>query len=110
MRRLEQRQKVPKDWERIKFMRQRSEVRPFYNKLNSWNAIQCRSPMVSLIFPSMNDKRKLFEGSCKKRLSSTNIQGRANTSSKYGSRRSELDKIVMHETKNRRLINSQWKI
>ena len=96
--RLEKRQKVPKDWEKIKFIRQRQEVRPFYNKLNSWSAIKCRSPMVSLIFPSMNDKRKLFEETSKKQFSEV---ARARTSSKYNSMRSDLDKIVQNETRRR---------
>ena len=59
--RLIQRSKVPKDAKRMKFNRQKSEIRPFYQKMNTSSALNSRSPMVSLIFPSLKDKIKMFE-------------------------------------------------
>ena len=54
------RQKVPKEWRKVKFQRNKSEIRPFYSKLSAHSALASRSPMVSLIFPSLKDKIKLF--------------------------------------------------
>ena len=54
------RQKVPKEARKIKFQRNKSEIRPFYSKMSAYSALQSRSPMVSLIFPSLKDKIKLF--------------------------------------------------
>lgn len=61
------RQKVPKEWRKIKFQRNKSEIRPFYSKLSAHSALQSRSPMVSLIFPSLKDKIKLFQDESKKK-------------------------------------------
>ena len=54
------RQKVPKEARKIKVQRNKCEIRPFYSKMSAYSALQSRSPMVSLIFPSLKDKIKLF--------------------------------------------------
>jgi hypothetical protein len=45
-----------------------------YTRLNPLGATMSRSPMVSLIFPSLKDKIKIFEDDSKKK-----IMPRANT-------------------------------
>ena len=65
--RLIQRQKVPRDARRMKFQRNKSEIRPFYQKMNTSSALNSRSPMVSLIFPSLKDKIRTFEQESKKK-------------------------------------------
>ena len=37
----------------------KQEIRPLYHKLTPYNAATCRSPMVSLIFPSTKDKIRM---------------------------------------------------
>ena len=99
-RRLIQRQKVPKD-ARMKFQKNKSEIRPFYQKMNTSSALNSRSPMVSLIFPSLKDKIKMFEEESKKKETQ-----RASTSV-YVKRR-ELEKMVETETRKRNAHH--WKI
>lgn len=100
-RRLIQRQKVPKDARKMKFQRNKSEIRPFYQKMNTSSALNSRSPMVSLIFPSLKDKIKMFEEESKKKESQ-----RAATS-QYVKRR-ELERMVETETRKRNA--QQWHI
>lgn len=69
--------------------------------MNTSSALNSRSPMVSLIFPSLKDKIKMFEEESKKKE-----QTRTNTSV-YVKRR-ELEKMV--ETETRKRNTSYWKI
>ena len=92
------RQKVPKDWRKAKFQRNKSEIRPFYQKLSAHSALQSRSPMVSLIFPSLKDKIKLFQDESKKKESV-----RAQTTAYV--KRADLEKIVESETRKRQTNN-----
>ena len=69
--------------------------------MNTSSALNSRSPMVSLIFPSLKDKIKMFEEESKKKE-----QTRGNTSV-YVKRR-ELEKMV--ETETRKRNTSYWKI
>ena len=77
----------------MKFQRNKSEIRPFYQRMNTSSALNSRSPMVSLIFPSLKDKIKMFEEESKKKES----QRAAST---YMKRR-ELEKMVETETRKR---------
>lgn len=43
----------------------KSEIRPLYYKLTPHGAVESRSPMVSLIFPSLKDKMRPFKESKK---------------------------------------------
>jgi len=45
---------------RIPLNKTKSEIRPLYNRMTPHGAIYSRSPMVSLIFPSVKDKIKIF--------------------------------------------------
>ena len=62
--------------------------------MNTSSALNSRSPMVSLIFPSLKDKIKMFEEESKRKE-----QTRAATSV-YVKRR-ELEKMVETETRKR---------
>lgn len=66
-----------------------------YNRLNPLGATMSRSPMVSLIFPSLKDKTKMFHDESRKKR-----QLRANTA--FCVRERELEKIVEKETAKRR--------
>jgi hypothetical protein len=88
---------VPKDWRKIKFNRGRSEIRPFYTKMTAWNAIHRRTPMVSLIFPSLKDKIKLFEEGSKKKMANS----RAQTANGPRMTQSQLKNIIEKEQKER---------
>ena len=82
--------------------RTKSEIRPLYNRLTPHGAVLCRSPMVSLIFPSLKDKIKIFQDESKKLK-----DARANSSVHV--RRNELDKIVEEESKKRN-PNDYWNL
>ena len=99
--RLIQRQKVPRDARRMKFQRNKSEIRPFYQKMNTSSALNSRSPMVSLIFPSLKDKIRTFEQESKKK------EAQRATTSVYVRRR-KLEKMVETETRKRNA--NHWNI
>jgi len=69
--------------------------------MNTSSALNSRSPMVSLIFPSLKDKIKMFEEESKKQE-----QRRAGTS--VFVKRKELEKMVENETRKRN--QNFWKI
>jgi hypothetical protein len=69
--------------------------------MNTSSALNSRSPMVSLIFPSLKDKIKMFEEESKKKE-----QQRASTS--VFVKRRELEKMV--ETETRKRNTAFWKI
>ena len=85
----------------MKFNRQKSEIRPFYQKMNTSSALNSRSPMVSLIFPSLKDKIKMFEEQSKKK------ESQRASSSNFIKRR-ELETLVEKETRKRNA--SYWNI
>ena len=82
--------------------RTKSEIRPLYNRLTPHGAVLCRSPMVSLIFPSLKDKIKIFQDESKKQK-----EQRANSSAHV--RRNELDMIVEEESRKRN-PNNYWNL
>ncbi len=54
------RSRVPKESGRVPLNKTKSEIRPLYNRMTPHAAIFSRSPMVSLIFPSVKDKIRIF--------------------------------------------------
>lgn len=82
--------------------RTKSEIRPLYNRLTPHGAVQTRSPMVSLIFPSLKDKMKNFYDESKK---TQDVHSR----SSVHVRRRELDMIVEQESK-KRTPNDYWNL
>ena len=71
--------------------------------MTSHSALDSRSPMVSLIFPSLKDKQKIFYADSKKKANT-----RASHSSQYV-RRKDLEKIVEQETR-KRAPNDYWNV
>ena len=66
-----------------------------YNRLNPLGATLSRSPMVSLIFPSLKDKKRMFQDESKKKQAQ-----RATTA--YYVPGKELERIVERESLKRR--------
>ena len=63
---MEARFKVPKENYRQSYLRSKTEIRPLYNRLTPHGAVNSRSPLVSMIFPSLKDKIKIFNDENKK--------------------------------------------
>ena len=94
---MELRFKVPKENNRQSYLRSKTEIRPLFSRLTPHGAVNSRSPLVSMIFPSMQDKIKIFQDELGKKEAN---QGGVNTNSTYV-KRAELEKIVEMETKRR---------
>ena len=58
---MEMRFKVPKESNRQSYLRAKTEIRPLFNRLTPHGAVNSRSPLVSMIFPSMKDKKTTFQ-------------------------------------------------
>lgn len=82
------------------FNRTKSEIRPLYNRLTPHGAVLTRSPMVSLIFPSLKDKIKMFQDESKKK-------GQNRVNSSMFVKRQELENIVEQEKKKRN-VTDNW--
>jgi len=95
---MELRFKVPKENNRQSYLRAKTEIRPLFNRLTPHGAVNSRSPLVSMIFPSLKDKIKIFQDESSKKDASTTGPGAGN--SMYV-KRNELEKIVEMETKRR---------
>ena len=63
---MEARFKVPKENYRQSYLRSKTEIRPLFNRLTPHGAVNSRSPLVSMIFPSLKDKIKIFNDENKK--------------------------------------------
>lgn len=96
VKRMEHRLKVPKESHRQSYLKSKTEIRPLFSRLTSYGAINSRSPLVSMIFPSMRDKMKIFQEEQLKKEPQTGPK----TNSSYV-KRAELEKIVEQETKRR---------
>ena len=46
---------------RQSYLRAKTEIRPLFTRLTPHGAVQSRSPLVSMIFPSLKDKTKIFQ-------------------------------------------------
>lgn len=80
---------------RQSYLRAKTEIRPLFSRLTPHGAVQSRSPLVSMIFPSLKDKTKIFQEESQKK----DLQKSANNSMYV--KRAELDRIVEEETKKR---------
>lgn len=87
---------------RVPIDKTKSEVRPVYHRLTPHGAVLTRSPMVSLIFPSVKDKIKNFQADSKK-----SAETRANTT--VHMRRRDLGLIVESESRKRQ-PNDFWNL
>ena len=99
IKRMELRFKVPKENNRQSYIRSKNEIRPLFNRLTPHGATNSRSPLVSMIFPSLKDKIKIFQDESSKKDQSSS-QGPGGGNSMYV-KRNELEKIVEMETKRR---------
>lgn len=91
--------KIPNENFRHSYLRQKTEIRPLFYKLTPHGATNARSPLISLIFPSMKDKIRVFEEESKKRNSS---KGK-NRSMMV--KPSELDQIIEEESLKKKKKN-----
>lgn len=87
--------KVPNQNYRHSYIKQKTEIRPLFYKLTPYGATNARSPLVSLIFPSMKDKIRVFEEECKKRNMSK-------TNKSMIVKPSELDKVIEEESRKKK--------
>jgi protein phosphatase 1 regulatory subunit 36 len=89
--------RVPNEnYNRQSYLRQKTEIRPLFSNLTPHGARNSRSPLVSLIFPSMKDKIRVFEEENKKRNES-----KGNNRSMVV-KPSELDQIIEEETRKKK--------
>jgi hypothetical protein len=58
---MEMRFKVPKENNRQSYLRAKTEIRPLFNRQTPHGAVNSRSPLVSMIFPSLKDKFRIFQ-------------------------------------------------
>lgn len=84
--------------------RTKSEIRPLYNRMTPHGAVLSRSPMVSLIFPSLKDKIRSCEYEQKK-------QSKVRASTAVGKRPSarQLDIIPEEKKAHRSTTNNFFK-
>lgn len=76
--------------------KKKTEIRPMYNSsVTPYGAINSRSPLVSLIFPSLKDKIRNFEEECTKRNLSKQKKRSMYVKPK------ELDRIMEEEATNK---------
>lgn len=88
--------KVPKEANRQSLLKSKTEIRPLFQRMTPYGAVNTRSPLVSMIFPSMNDKCKIF---LDEQVKKDQAQGPKSNSTYV--KRAELEKIVEQETKRR---------
>lgn len=60
IKRMGERFKVPKESNRQSYLRAKTEIRPLFSRLTPHGAVNSRSPLVSMIFPSLKDKQRSF--------------------------------------------------
>ena len=108
IRRMEKRFNVPKVNERQSYLKAKTEIRPLYTRLTPSGAISMRSPLVSMIFPSLKTKTEMFQEETTKKEAISRVNG-IKPSASLGNagaqatgmfvQRQELEKIVEQETK-----------
>lgn len=108
VKRMEMRLKVPKENNRQSYIRKKTEIRPLFNRLTPYGAVNSRSPLVSMIFPSMQDKIKIFQDDLSKKEGTHNSVPGVKKSSSTFVKRAELEKIVEMETKRRNQMEHQY--
>lgn len=90
--------RVPNENYKHSYIRQKTEIRPLFYKLTPHGATNARSPLVSLLFPSMKDKIRVFEEENKKR---NETKGNRSMIVKP----SELDRIIEEESRKKKHKN-----
>ena len=95
---MEMRFKVPKVNNRQSYLKAKTEIRPLFTRLTPHGAVQSRSPLVSMIFPSFKDKKNQYNDDQKKDVLKPATAG--NQASMYV-KRNDLEKIIELETKRR---------
>lgn len=73
---MELRFKVPKESNRQSYLRAKTEIRPLFNRLTPHGAVNSRSPLVSMIFPSLKDKFRIFQDESGKKETVSNQSGK----------------------------------
>ena len=83
-------------------MRAKTEIRPLFSRLTPHGATNTRSPLVSMIFPSLKDKIRMFQDETIKKETVQRVGANPGASkSSMNVKRTELEKIVEQETKRR---------
>lgn len=90
--------RVPNENYKHSYIRQKTEIRPLFYKLTPHGATNARSPLVSLLFPSMKDKIRVFEEENKKRNETKGNQSMI-------VKPSELDRIIEEESRKKKHKN-----
>ena len=98
IKRMEMRFKVPKVKNRQSYIKAKTEIRPLFNRLTPHGAVNSRSPLVSMIFPSHKDKKNMYNEESKKDTEMAKPQTAGNFASV---KRGDLEKIIEQETKKR---------
>ena len=99
--------KVPKVNNRQSYIKAKTEIRPLFNRLTPHGAVNSRSPLVSMIFPSHKDKKNIYNDEQKKEAAAQNIAKPSTAAANYNSnnsmyvKRNDLEKIIELETKRR---------
>ena len=57
---MEKKYSVPKVSERQSYRKAKTEIRPLFNRMTALGAQQMRSPLVSMILPSLKTKTDMF--------------------------------------------------
>ena len=90
--RMTARMKIPKEVLREPVPRSKSDIRPLFTRITTHGSVLQRSPMISLMFPSLKDKIRVFHDD-KINRKSVNTSGFV--------KRNELEKIIGDETRKR---------
>ena len=102
VKRAEMRIQVPSISNRQSYIRSKNEIRPLFARLTPHGAVTSRSPLVSMLFPSLKDKTKIFQDDLRHKESSRSPKAnRDSSNSATGTyiMRNELAKIVEEESK-----------
>ncbi|CAI2374604.1 unnamed protein product [Moneuplotes crassus] len=87
--------RVPNESYHHSYIKQKTEIRPLFYKLTPHGATNARSPLISLLFPSMKDKIRVFEEESKKRN-----EAKGNRSMIV--KPTELDQIIEQESRKKK--------
>lgn len=91
IKRMEARFKVPKVKNRQSYIKAKTEIRPLFNRLTPHGAVNSRSPLVSMIFPSHKDKKNMYNEESKK---DSEMQKPQTAGNPGFAKRNEFEKIV----------------
>jgi len=95
---MEMRFRVPKETHRQSYIKAKTEIRPLFNRLTPHGALNSRSPLVSMIFPSLKDKTNIFTD---ENITKENTDKPRTAGNTMYVKRAELEQIVEQETRRR---------